>query len=67
LGIYPLELFHAERYSAGSNLRIDTTLSFTDRGTVTPELIRRVATRIERGLLRLGASVRATIAQRACG
>lgn len=36
---YPLELFHAERHSAGSNFRVDTTLSFTDCGTVTTDLI----------------------------
>jgi fibro-slime domain-containing protein len=36
---YPLELFHAERHSAGSNFRVDTSLSFTDCGTVTTDLI----------------------------
>jgi fibro-slime domain-containing protein len=36
---YALDLFHAERHSAGSNFRVDTTLSFTDCGTVTPDLI----------------------------
>jgi len=38
-GVYPLDLFHAERHSAGSNFRVDTTLSFTDCGTVTPDVI----------------------------
>ncbi|HMI91473.1 MAG TPA: fibro-slime domain-containing protein [Polyangiales bacterium] len=37
--VYPLDLFHAERHSAGSNFRVDTTLSFTDCGTVTPDVI----------------------------
>jgi fibro-slime domain-containing protein len=36
---YPLELFHAERHSAGSFFRVDTTLSFTDCGAVTEDLI----------------------------
>ena len=31
---YALDLFHAERHSAGSNFRVDTTLAFTDCGTV---------------------------------
>jgi len=29
---YSLDLFHAERHSAGSNFRVDTTLAFTDCG-----------------------------------
>ena len=33
-GTYALDLFHAERHSAGSNFRVDTTLAFTDCGTV---------------------------------
>jgi fibro-slime domain-containing protein len=35
---YDLELFHAERHSASSNFRVDTTLSFTNCGTVVPEI-----------------------------
>jgi fibro-slime domain-containing protein len=35
---YDLELFHAERHSANSDFRVDTTLSFTDCGTVVPEI-----------------------------
>jgi fibro-slime domain-containing protein len=35
---YDLELFHAERHSANSNFRVDTTLSFTNCGTVVPEI-----------------------------
>jgi fibro-slime domain-containing protein len=31
---YSLDLFHAERHSGQSNFRIDTTLKFTDCGTV---------------------------------
>jgi fibro-slime domain-containing protein len=40
-GTYDLELFHAERHSASSNFRVDTTLSFTDCGTVVPEPVIR--------------------------
>jgi fibro-slime domain-containing protein len=36
---YTLDLFHAERHSASSNFRIDTSLAFTDCGHVTPELL----------------------------
>jgi fibro-slime domain-containing protein len=35
---YDLELFHAERHSASSNFRVDTTLSFTNCGTIVPEI-----------------------------
>ncbi|HEX4341264.1 MAG TPA: fibro-slime domain-containing protein [Polyangiaceae bacterium] len=35
---YDLELFHAERHSANSDFRVDTTLSFTNCGTVVPEI-----------------------------
>jgi hypothetical protein len=34
-----LDLFHAERHSANSNLRVDTTIEFTDCGRITPELL----------------------------
>jgi len=37
-GTYDLELFHAERHSANSDFRVDTTLSFTNCGTVVPEI-----------------------------
>jgi fibro-slime domain-containing protein len=37
---YPLDLFHAERHSAASNFRVDTTLAFTNCGTIVPEMIR---------------------------
>lgn len=33
---YPLDLFHAERHSTASHFRIETTLSFTDCGTIVP-------------------------------
>jgi fibro-slime domain-containing protein len=36
---YALDLFHAERHSASSNFRVDTTIAFTDCGQVTPELL----------------------------
>jgi fibro-slime domain-containing protein len=36
---YTLDLFHAERHSANSNFRVDTTIGFTDCGRVTPELL----------------------------
>ena len=32
--IYPLDLFHAERRSTGSNFRIDTDLDFVDCGVI---------------------------------
>lgn len=35
---YDLELFHAERHSASSNFRVDTTLSFINCGTVVPDI-----------------------------
>ncbi len=35
---YDLELFHAERHSANSDFRVDTTLSFENCGTVVPEI-----------------------------
>jgi fibro-slime domain-containing protein len=35
---YDLELFHAERHSASSNFRVDTTLAFTNCGTIVPEI-----------------------------
>jgi fibro-slime domain-containing protein len=31
---YPLDLFHAERHSANSNFRVDTSIEFTECGTV---------------------------------
>jgi fibro-slime domain-containing protein len=34
---YPLDLFNAERHTASSNFRVDTTLGFTDCGEVTPD------------------------------
>lgn len=34
-GIYPLELFQAERHPTGSTFRVDTSLRFTSCGTVT--------------------------------
>jgi len=33
-GTYALDLFHAERHSASSNFRVDTTLAFTNCGTI---------------------------------
>jgi fibro-slime domain-containing protein len=36
---YRLDLFHAERHSANSNFRLDTTLEFTDCGHVEVELL----------------------------
>jgi fibro-slime domain-containing protein len=35
---YTLDLFHAERHSASSNFRVDTSIEFSDCGRVTPEL-----------------------------
>lgn len=35
---YSLDLFHAERHSASSNFRVDTTLAFANCGTVLPEI-----------------------------
>jgi fibro-slime domain-containing protein len=37
---YPLDLFHAERHSAASNFRVDTTLAFANCGTIVPETVR---------------------------
>jgi fibro-slime domain-containing protein len=37
---YSLDLFHAERHSASSNFRVDTTLAFTNCGTVVKDVIR---------------------------
>jgi fibro-slime domain-containing protein len=37
---YPFDLFHAERHSASSNFRVDTTLTFSNCGTFVPERIR---------------------------
>jgi fibro-slime domain-containing protein len=39
-GVYPLDLFHAERHSASSNFRVDTTLSLANCGRVLPEIVR---------------------------
>lgn len=33
-GVYPLDLFQAERHAANSTFRVDTTLSFVDCGTI---------------------------------
>jgi fibro-slime domain-containing protein len=38
---YSLDLFHAERHSGESNFRIDTTLQFTDCGTVIDDVLIR--------------------------
>jgi fibro-slime domain-containing protein len=35
---YPLALFHAERHTDASNFRVDTTLAFTNCGTIVPEI-----------------------------
>jgi fibro-slime domain-containing protein len=35
--IYPLELFHAERHTEGSNFRVDTNLGFVDCGSILPQ------------------------------
>ena len=35
---YSLDLFHAERHSANSDFRVDTTLAFTNCGRVAPEI-----------------------------
>ena len=37
---YSLDLFHAERHSASSNFRIDTTLAFTNCGTIVSDTVR---------------------------
>jgi fibro-slime domain-containing protein len=34
---YALDLFHAERHSASSDFRVDTTLAFSSCGTIVPE------------------------------
>jgi fibro-slime domain-containing protein len=36
---YSLDLFHAERHSASSNFRVDTTIEFSQCGRVTGELL----------------------------
>ncbi|HKU42142.1 MAG TPA: fibro-slime domain-containing protein [Polyangiales bacterium] len=36
---YTLDLFHAERHSAASNFRVDTTIQFSDCGRVSVELL----------------------------
>jgi len=36
--LYPLDLFHAERHSASSNFRVDTTLAFANCGTIVPDI-----------------------------
>jgi fibro-slime domain-containing protein len=35
--VYPLDLFHAERHSASSDFRVDTTLAFTSCGAIVKE------------------------------
>jgi fibro-slime domain-containing protein len=35
-GVYPLDLFQAERQTVASNFRIETTLDFTDCGVILP-------------------------------
>jgi fibro-slime domain-containing protein len=35
---YPLDLFNAERHPTGSHFRVDTNLSFTNCGTVPPDV-----------------------------
>ena len=35
---YDLELFHAERHTVNSNFRVDTTLAFTNCGTIVPDV-----------------------------
>jgi fibro-slime domain-containing protein len=37
-GVYPLELFHAERHTIASHFRVDSTLTFVDCGTVPPDI-----------------------------
>lgn len=37
---YSLDLFHAERHFASSNFRVDTSLAFTNCGTVVPDHLR---------------------------
>jgi fibro-slime domain-containing protein len=39
-GIYPLDLFHAERHTSQSNFRIDTNLQFVDCGVIVDEPVR---------------------------
>jgi fibro-slime domain-containing protein len=36
---YTLDLFHAERHSASSNFRVDTTIEFSECGRVSVELL----------------------------
>lgn len=35
---YPLDLFHAERHSVDSDFRVDTTLAFSNCGTIVPDI-----------------------------
>jgi fibro-slime domain-containing protein len=35
---YDLELFHAERHTVNSDFRVDTTLAFTNCGTIVPDI-----------------------------
>jgi fibro-slime domain-containing protein len=34
--VYPMDLFHAERHSVGSNFRLDTNFAFVNCGVVIP-------------------------------
>jgi fibro-slime domain-containing protein len=36
-GVYPFELFHAERHTNASNFHVDTNLAFVDCGTILPD------------------------------
>jgi fibro-slime domain-containing protein len=35
---YAFDMFHAERHTPSSNFRVDTTLAFTDCGSVPPDI-----------------------------
>jgi fibro-slime domain-containing protein len=37
-GVYPLELFHAERHTIASHFRVDSTLTLVDCGIVPPDI-----------------------------
>jgi fibro-slime domain-containing protein len=39
-GVYPLDLFHAERHTSQSNFRIDTNLHFVDCGVIVDDPVR---------------------------
>lgn len=39
-GVYPLDLFHAERHTSESNFRIDTNLQFVDCGVIVDDPVR---------------------------